>query len=428
MADSKLIERSGERILTSTGVPAAGAKIYVYDAGTSDLSTIYSDADRTQTISNPQTCDSAGLAPFVYVGTGAYKLRVETSVGTLIDEEDNIPGAINTGNLSATYARPKTPVIVKTSNYTITTDDLGKVINGNSTGGDFTLTLPSAATAEDGATITMRHTGSANQVKIVTSSSQTITGPFSDGAVGSLSLTGYGESVTITSDAAGWHVISYVPPLMRGNMGVIPVIDRITAAPGTPVDGGRYLVTASYSTFETHDIIEYSGQTGTYIEYTPASDCGWIAYVQDENAYYSFVDSAWVEMAATQADMETATNVSRFSTPGRQKNHPAHPKGWVYISMSGGTPSNAGSHGVSSLTDSGLGQIGVSLSTSMSSTGYIATGTFLGSPSGFRAASVFVSNIGTSGFTSASLEATATADTALTSQDISTGVLWMGDQ
>ena len=83
MADSKLIERSGERILTSTGVLATGAKIYVYDAGTTDLHDVFTDAGLTTAAANPIVCDSAGLVPFRYVGTTSYKLRIETSAGVL---------------------------------------------------------------------------------------------------------------------------------------------------------------------------------------------------------------------------------------------------------------------------------------------------------------------------------------------------------
>lgn len=427
MPDSKLLERSGERIFTAAGALASGAKLYVYDAGTTDLQSIYTDSDLTVASSNPVTCDANGLCPYIYVGTNPYKLRIETSAGVLIDEEDDIPGATDTGTLSAAFAKSEAPFVVKTSNYTVTTADLGSIINANCTGGTFTLTLPNAIDATNGRGIIVRHTGTSNQVRLVTTSSETITGPFTGVTTTAFSLTGYGESVTLVSDAAGWHMSTYVPPLIR-NSAPIVVADRITSAPGSPVAGARYLVTVGFSTFETHDIIEYTGQTGVYIEYTPAADCGWLAYVQDEDSTYQFQGSAWVELGADKAAMEAASAVGRYSTPGTQQHHPGHPKAWGYITNSGGTPSNTASYGVSSISDAGVGSTGITLTTSMSSANYPAVGSFLGSPSGFLAASVFCLNIGTGGFTLGTYTATASGNTALTATDMSAGFIAMGDQ
>ena len=77
--------------------------------------------------------------------------------------------------------------------------------------------------------------------------------------------------------------------------GVIQITDRVSSAPSSPTPGARYIVAAAYSTFEQEDIIEADGQSG-FIEYSPPTDCGWLAYVQDEDAYYSFQGSAWVAL------------------------------------------------------------------------------------------------------------------------------------
>lgn len=74
--------------------------------------------------------------------------------------------------------------------------------------------------------------------------------------------------------------------------------------------------------------------------------------------------------AATQAEMETGTSNTVASTPGRQKNHPAHPKAWGFVTFSGGTPTLAASSGITSIADSGDGDTTVTMSTAMSSVSY----------------------------------------------------------
>ena len=294
MADNILVPWSGQRIFTSAGVLAGGALIYLYAEDTTDLLTVYSDRDLLVTQANPITCDANGLAPMMFLGTTAYKIKITTSAGVTLDEEDDLPGALNTTPFSAaTFAKADSDVTSKTSDYTLVEADLGGTFNGTCTGGTVQFTLLSAVTATNGRGFTIRHNGTANYVKIVSVSSQTISRPATGVTTTGFALVGYGESITLKSDGANWHVDAYVPPLITATTGVIVIADRVSAAPASPNPGGRYIVTASYSTFETHDIIEYDGQ-GNYIEYTPAADCGWIAYVQDEDMHYVFTGSAWI--------------------------------------------------------------------------------------------------------------------------------------
>jgi len=62
--------------------------VYVYDAGTSDLSTIYSDDDLATTESNPFTGDTDGTYDF-YMAPGNYKIKI-TKTGYSDNESDNI--------------------------------------------------------------------------------------------------------------------------------------------------------------------------------------------------------------------------------------------------------------------------------------------------------------------------------------------------
>lgn len=310
MADNAIVKYSGDWALYN-GAVAAGALLYVYDAGTTNLASIYTDNDLTIASANPVTADASGLLPFAWIGITEYKVKLTTSGGTLIDEQDNISGALNTAPFEAgDFAKPDQDMNAKTGNYTVVSGDLGTIINCDCSGGAFDITLMSAITATNGRGVTIRHVGTTATVGIVTVSSQTITSPTTGVTTTSFELTGYGETVTLVSDGANWHVTVHIPRFLRLNSpGVIQIADRVSAAPSSS-PGSRYIVSAAFSTFEQEDIIEDNGQGG-FIEITPPTDCGWIAYVQDEDRYYVFIGSAWVLTALQNINNFTAdTNPS----------------------------------------------------------------------------------------------------------------------
>jgi hypothetical protein len=70
---------------------------------------------------------------------------------------------------------------------------------------------------------------------------------------------------------------------------------------------------------------------------------------------------------APQSVMEAATSQLQYVVPGFQHNHPGHPKFWAYVTVSGGTPTLATSYNVTSITDTGLGQLTVTIATDFSS-------------------------------------------------------------
>jgi hypothetical protein len=87
----------------ANGAPVSGAKVYVYQAGTTTLATTYSDAALTTPNTNPIIADTAGR--FVaYLASGqSYKFTIQTAAGVAIRTVDNvqaIPAA--SGNLDVT--------------------------------------------------------------------------------------------------------------------------------------------------------------------------------------------------------------------------------------------------------------------------------------------------------------------------------------
>lgn len=83
-----------------------------------------------------------------------------------------------------------------------------------------------------------------------------------------------------------------------------------------------------------------------------------------------YLPAATAPVAATQAEQETGTTLTRVVTPGRQHFHPGHPKAWAYITVSGGTPTLAASYNVSGITDNGVGDVTITFTTAMSSANY----------------------------------------------------------
>lgn len=72
--------------------------------------------------------------------------------------------------------------------------------------------------------------------------------------------------------------------------------------------------------------------------------------------------------AATQAEQEAASSLVASVTPGRQQFHPSAAKAWVNVGISGDT--NA-SYNVTSVSDTGTGQITVNFTTAFSSVNYV---------------------------------------------------------
>ena len=72
------------------GTPAAGARLFVYDNGTSNAVATYSDEILMTPTTVPLIADGRGYFPPFYVANGTYKVRIETHEGKLISETANV--------------------------------------------------------------------------------------------------------------------------------------------------------------------------------------------------------------------------------------------------------------------------------------------------------------------------------------------------
>jgi hypothetical protein len=77
-----------------------------------------------------------------------------------------------------------------------------------------------------------------------------------------------------------------------------------------------------------------------------------------------------IAAAATQAELETGSSTTVYTSPGRQQFHASAAKAFASYDSVPGTPTLDASYNVSSLTDNGAGDITVNFTTSFSSASY----------------------------------------------------------
>lgn len=386
MTDSVAVFPPGFRLTDSTtGAVLSGAVIKFYDAETSTPKTVYADKELTTELGTSVTTDSLGYPTsdgttktLIYVGTAPYKVVVETSGGTVLLTHDNVKGALDTSGFGGDESVTASfPVTTKSLDYTVLAADQNKLFRGNCSGGDVTLTLPSAADVGNGWAIKVQHAGSANQVILATVSSETI----SEGATSfseQFALALNGEEISLHSDGGNWHVTGHTNPHIKLGQGVLSITDRVSSAPGSPQAGALYLVASAYSTFSEGDILQYTG--ASYVVFTPYTDCGWTVWVSDEDLYYHFRGTAWVSEYATdaipgalktstQAVQEAASATDTAVTPATQHFHPSAPKAWG-MTTGGGAPTLSANYNMTSVTDSGVGRLTATIANDLSSANY----------------------------------------------------------
>lgn len=72
------------------GDPLAGAKLYVYSAGTSTPASVYEDYSLSIEHSFPITADAAGIIPMFWVADGSYRVRLTDAAGNEVFDDDGI--------------------------------------------------------------------------------------------------------------------------------------------------------------------------------------------------------------------------------------------------------------------------------------------------------------------------------------------------
>jgi hypothetical protein len=282
------IETSFWPINDANGDPVSGAKIYVYNVGTTTSRAIYSDTSLSVSVSNPIICNSAGRTTtdggttvgMVYTATGSYKIVVKTSADVTLYTLDNIDGNVPVGSGALAIA------------------------NGG-TG------ATSAATA-------LSNLGGASDADLA------------DLASDVAALVGAASSTEKTHLATG----------------------TTAQRPASPAEGD----------------VRRNTTTSSYEGYTGAA---WRHFATTSTEDPSATDSeeGFIEIAV-QSEMETATDVVRAVTPGRQHFHPGHGKFWI---KAAGAGTLTASYNITSVTDTGTGVLTVTIATDFSSADYAIT-------------------------------------------------------
>lgn len=90
----------------SNGKLLSGAKLYLFDGGTTTPRIGYKDSSLTSPHPNPIVADASGRLPLVYLADGFYRQRLTTKTGTQIFDQDGIPVLSTTAGGSGTSVDP----------------------------------------------------------------------------------------------------------------------------------------------------------------------------------------------------------------------------------------------------------------------------------------------------------------------------------
>ncbi len=365
------------RITDANGDSINGAKLYIFAAGTTTPSTIYSTnaLSAILTRSNPVVADSGGLIAECWLAAGSYKLRYTDADDGTIQEIDEyvVP------DITAQNSLPPLPVAAKTSDYTILDTDDGAVIavDASSAPGSLVTINADGGALGNGFSFWVVNVGATGTATIVpdTGSGETINGG------SSFSMASQFEGVQLVSrGAAGFYVVAGYQPIVTGVKGT----DVASADPLVLGSGTFFHITGSTSFTDIdfaspangrHAILEFDGALTITHNATTLSLPGAanvvtaagtrMALVQDSS---DNVHVLWVTHAtniATQAQMETGTETGHYQVvPGRVQYHPGVAKFWVRAT--GNSTTMTGSHNMTSWADTGTGIATATIATDFS--------------------------------------------------------------
>lgn len=257
-----LYRRKGDQFFTASGAPLNGGKLYFYEAGTTTLQHTYSDAAGLVQNTNPVVLGSDGrLQTAVYFGDTAshedYKEELKTSLDVTVSPWpfDDIPAATPeaSGDIFAAPSFPWEQVSAGTIN--LTAADTGSAYEADTTSGNVTFNLPSAASAGNGKGFAFKKTAAANSMIIDPAGSETI-----DDVSTALTITAKDSIIGIFSNGAEWYLVDGV--LTGDNLlrlfGAVPT-DAL------PDAGADFIITQDISTGLTSKALIRNIQGKRYI-------------------------------------------------------------------------------------------------------------------------------------------------------------------
>jgi hypothetical protein len=225
---------SGRQITNDSGVPQTGAKIYHYRATTTTALIVWQDSGETVPHPQPVVCDGGGFVPLIYVDdTFNWKTVVTTSADVILPQ-------YNFDNLSKAEADASAlgfaPVLLEWTQVTsagspvaLVPGDAGKGYEGDTTGGNITFNLPSAASVGNGKGFAYKKTAGSNSIILASFGAELIEGSTSDYTIGF-----FNQTVYIISNGANWLAFAIVgDPILAARLPSVPTVQRFTSGSGT---------------------------------------------------------------------------------------------------------------------------------------------------------------------------------------------------
>lgn len=201
---------SGRQITNDSGVPQTGAKVYHYRAGTTTALTVWQDSGASVAHAQPVVCDAGGFVPLVYVDdTFNWKIVVTTAADVILPQYnfDNLEKAETdaSGGGFALLLLEWSQVTAAGSPVALVPGDAGTGYEGDTTAGDITFNLPSAASVGNGKGFCFKKTGGSNSLILASFGAELIEGSTSDYTIGF-----FNQSVYIISNGASWLAFAIV--------------------------------------------------------------------------------------------------------------------------------------------------------------------------------------------------------------------------
>lgn len=208
------------RIDDADNKPISGGKLRIYDADTTNLSSVYSNPGLTVGLTNPVVADSAGRLPPIFIAAGTYDLALLTAADASVDAFDDYTVADLTGLDDILF-----PVLAKTADYTLADGDSGSVleVNADSAVGSLITITSEAGDRGNGFLVSIVNIGTTGTVLISPDVGETIDG------LASVLLTAGQGLIMVSRGASGWRIIS------RKEQTLVLPQGRLTLATATPV-------------------------------------------------------------------------------------------------------------------------------------------------------------------------------------------------
>ena len=339
---------SHQIIATVNGTPIPGAKINYYLTGTTTPQNTYSDAGLTTPNANPVICDANGVVPEVYLAATRYKRAVTDASNVSLPQYDVDPLDASQELISLAALPSPTYPFLRVANTTDGFTYRRNAANSAWINEGLTDSLLNAATVTDQLTGTSTLLASTPdsvaalwQRGADIASAATISLPASGGGV--FNITG-AVGVTAISSAQGGRAVK-----LRF-AGVLTITHNAAS---------MILPGAANITTVAGDVAEFINEAAA-----DASGSNWRCFDYQRNSG-SPINIA--DLITTVAIQEAGSSTTNVVTPALQHRHPSACKCWAYVSVAAGVPTMDTNYNMTSITDTGVGRLTLTIATDFSS-------------------------------------------------------------